>query len=234
MLAWKFSLWEPQNCLSLDVQQVDSVDTGATYVAATSVILGFKNPFDSLDLVSSATSIAAQWNFPSFNDRFFGSSLEASIFSTSLWKEGLRPATREFSKMLFNPTIDSSVVGFNANSNLFWAHSDQHLGKHPYFEGIVVLSRLCWERLCMSTLQELQDKVGKIRSSKSCWKMLKATVSQGRRPTEAKWNSGSISQRACHVACLWWEVNKHGWLWQVWRMRCLLTIFSEMLKEHPA
>lgn len=143
-------------------------------------------------------------------------------------------ATREFSKMLFNPAIDSSVVGFNANSNLFWAHSDQHLGKHPYFEGIVVLSRLCWERLCMSTLQELQDKVGKIRSSKSCWKMLKATVSQGRRPTEAKWNPGSISQRACHVACLWWEVNKHGWLWQVWRMRCLLTIFSEMLKEHPA
>lgn len=75
----------------------------------------------------------------------FGSSLEAPIFSTSLWKEGLRPATREFSKMLFNPAIDSSVVGFNANSNLFWAHSDQHLGKHPYFEGIVVLSRLCWE-----------------------------------------------------------------------------------------
>ena len=234
MLTWKFSLWEPQNCLSLDVQKVDSVDTGATYVAATSVILGFKNLFDSLDLVSSATSIAAQWNF---------TSVSMTVFLAQVWRPlsfqqvfGRRDcwATREFSKMLFNPTIDSSAVGFNANSNLFWAHSDQHLGKHPYFEGIVVLSRLCWERLCMSTLQELQDKVGKIRSSKSCWKMLKATVSQGRRPTEAKWNPGSISQRACHVACLWWEVNKHGWLWQVWRMRCLLTIFSEMLKEHPA
>lgn len=129
-----------------DVQKVDSVDTGATYVAATSVILGFKNPFDSLDLVSSNEHCGAMKLHQCFNDRFFGSSLEASIFSTSLWKEGLRPATREFSKMLFNPTIDSSVasvVGFNANSNLFSAHSDQHLGAHPYFEGIVVLSRLC-------------------------------------------------------------------------------------------
>lgn len=145
MLAWKFSLWEPQNCLSLDVQKVDSVDTGATYVAATSVILGFKNPFDSLDLVSSATSIAAQWNFTSFNDRFIWlKSGGLYLFNKSL-EGGTAERPGSFPRCLKNPTIDSSVVGFNANSNLFWAHSDQHLGKHPYFEGTVVLSRLCWE-----------------------------------------------------------------------------------------
>ena len=108
---------------------------------------------------------------------FFGSSLEASIFSTSLWKEGplSDPRPGSFPRCLKNPTIDSSVVGFNANSNLFWAHSDQHLGN------IHILKELWYFLDCVErgfacrpykSCKTRSGKFGAPRAVERCWKQL--------------------------------------------------------------